>query len=107
MGREFVSAAARWCHLLDLDFAPRIVAVCDTNPAILSWFASNVPRVVTTSDYRELLDRRDIEAIYCAIPHHLHAEAYRAVIESGKHLLGEKPFGIDRKANEAILEIVR
>lgn len=107
MGREFVSAAARWCHLLDLDFSPRIGAVCDTNPGILSWFDSNVPGIVTTADYRELLDRRDIEAIYCAIPHHLHADAYLAVIESGKHLLGEKPFGIDRKANEAILKSVR
>lgn len=107
MGREFVSAAARWCHLLDLDFSPRIDAVCDTNPAILSWFVANVPGIVTTADYRELLDKRDIEAIYCAIPHHLHAEAYLAVIQSGKHLLGEKPFGIDRKANQAILESIR
>jgi predicted homoserine dehydrogenase-like protein len=27
MGREFASAAARWCHLLDLDVEPHIVAV--------------------------------------------------------------------------------
>lgn len=31
MGREFGSAAARWCHLLDLDFAPTITGICDTN----------------------------------------------------------------------------
>ncbi len=24
MGREFASAAARWCHLLNLDFVPQI-----------------------------------------------------------------------------------
>jgi predicted dehydrogenase len=106
MGREFASAAARWCHLLDLGFVPRIVAVCDSNPAALSWFESNLPGIVTTTDYRQLLDRQDIEAIYCAIPHHLHAGAYQTVIESGKHLLGEKPFGIDLKANKAILEYI-
>jgi len=27
MGKEFASAAARWCHLRDLDFEPRIVAL--------------------------------------------------------------------------------
>ena len=32
MGREFASAAARWCHLLDMDVRPEIVAICDANP---------------------------------------------------------------------------
>jgi predicted dehydrogenase len=40
MGRQFASAAARWCHLLDLDFAPRITAICDTNPRLFDWFAT-------------------------------------------------------------------
>ena len=31
MGREFASAAARWCHLTE-DFAiPEIIGVCDYN----------------------------------------------------------------------------
>ena len=44
MGREFASATARWCHLTDLDVRPRIVAVCDTNPAIFGWYQANFPR---------------------------------------------------------------
>jgi predicted dehydrogenase len=32
---------------------------------------------------------------------------YEAVIQSGKHLMGEKPFGIDLPANEKILESLR
>jgi predicted dehydrogenase len=44
-----------------------------------------------------------VEAVYCALPHHLHREVYCATIEAGKHLMGEKPFGIDREANRAIL----
>ena len=107
MGRELASASARWCHLLDLEFMPRIVGLCDTNPTMFRWFQLNFPDIIVTTDYRELLERRDIEAIYCAVPHHLHAEVYRAVIETGKHLLGEKPFGIDREANRFILESIR
>jgi len=44
-----------------------------------------------------------VEAVYCAVPHHLHREFYCAALLAGKHLMGEKPFGIDAPANEAIL----
>ncbi|MPZ17825.1 MAG: gfo/Idh/MocA family oxidoreductase [Luteitalea sp.] len=106
MGREFASASARWCHLLDLDFAPKPVAVCDTSAAALDWFSRSIPGITVTSNHEDLLGRSDIDAIYCAVPHHLHAELYQAVIRAGKHLLGEKPFGIHREANRSILEAI-
>lgn len=103
MGKEFASAAARWCHLTDVEFEPRITAVCDANPAATEWFKANVPSVAkSTADYRELLADPDIDAVYCAVPHNLHADLYIDIIRAGKHLLGEKPFGIDRAANERI-----
>jgi predicted dehydrogenase len=37
----------------------------------------------------------------------MHAEIYSAALNAGKHLLGEKPFGIDLKANEAILNAAK
>lgn len=43
MGKEFASAASRWCHLLDVPFQPVITAVCDTNPQALQWFKEYVP----------------------------------------------------------------
>ena len=108
MGREFASAAARWCHLLDLDFEPQIVAVCSRTRTSMEWFERNVPTVrVATTDYRELLDAPGVEVVYCAVPHNLHEQMYVDTIEAGKHLLGEKPFGIDIEANGAILEAMR
>jgi predicted dehydrogenase len=108
MGREFASAAARWCHLLDLDVKPEIVAICDQNTALYPWYTENFPSIrQTTKEYRELLANREVEAVYVAIPHHLHREVYCAVISAGKHLMGEKPFGIDRPACEAILDCAR
>lgn len=104
MGKEFASAAARWCHLLNTNFEPRITAVCDANPAAAQWFQDNLPSVVkATTDYHELLADPDIDAIYCAVPHNLHAQIYVDIIRAGKHLLGEKPFGIDLEANKLIL----
>lgn len=105
MGREFASAVARWCHLLDQDVMPRIIGVCDANPAMLQWFqdAFGTSLQVVTQDYHDLLSTPDIEAIYCAIPHNLHQQVYIDCIKAGKHLFGEKPFGIDLKANAYIL----
>ncbi len=107
MGREFASAAARWCHLLDMDVKPKIVAVCDVNPQATVWFEQAIPDLrLVTNDYRALLDDQEIDAIYCALPHNLHAQVYCDIILSGKHLLGEKPFGIDLDANMTILRAI-
>jgi len=107
MGREFASAAARWCHLDGLEFQPKIIAVCDVNPQAIKWFEDQLPHLkYGTNDYNHLLEDGDIEAIYCAVPHNLHKKFYIDIIKSGKHLLGEKPFGIDQKSNSAILKVV-
>lgn len=107
MGREFASAVSRWLHLLDHPALPRIVAVCDRDPAVLSWYREGIPTLrQTTDDHRELLANPEVDAVYCAVPHHLHQEIYRDILEAGKHLLGEKPFGIDLPANRAIMEAI-
>jgi len=103
MGREFASAAARWCHLPEMQAQPEIVAVCDTNESLLEWYTQNFPSITqATGEWRELLANDVIEAVYCAVPHNLHERMYCGIIEAGKHLLGEKPFGIDQAANAAI-----
>ena len=102
MGREFASAAARWVHLDDLGVRPELVAVCDTNPQVLAWYERLRPAPRLVSDWHELFADESIEAVYCAVPHHLHEELYTAALRAEKHLLGEKPFGIDLPANEAI-----
>jgi predicted dehydrogenase len=103
MSREFASAAARWCHLVDFPVRPEIVAVASRAGKSAKWFAENVPAVKrTTTDYREVLADPEVEAVYAAVPHDLHEEVYVAALECGKHLLGEKPFGIDLAANAKI-----
>jgi len=106
MGREFASAAARWVHLDGVGGRPEIVHVCDANPEVLAWYERLSPAPRRTTDWRELVADPEVEAVYCAVPHHLHAELYPAILDAGKHLLGEKPFGIDRPACEAIMERV-
>lgn len=107
MGREFASAAARWLHLQNADAKPVITAVCDKDEAATNWFKEKVPTVtLVTTDYRELLASGEVDAVYCAVPHNLHAQLYGDVIRAGKHLLGEKPFGIDKAANDEINRVI-
>ena len=105
MGKEFGSAVARWCHLLTDGPVPEIVGICNArNHADRKWFLEHFPTIkVVTQDYRDLLDSEKIEAIYCAVPHHLHEQFYVDIIKAKKHLMGEKPFGIDQAANTSDL----
>ena len=102
MGREFASACARWIHLDPIGVRPRIVAVCDTSPDVLGWYERLDTRPRLVSDYRQVLEDDTVEAVYVAVPHNLHEEIYVACLRSGKHLFGEKPFGIDLAANGVI-----
>ncbi len=107
MGKELASAAARWMHIEAPGARPEIAAICDVNPAARAWFMDHVPSCdFETDDYHALIARDDIDAIYCAVPHNLHAQLYVDIIEAGKHLLGEKPFGIDKAANDRIMAAV-
>lgn len=108
MGKEFASATARWCHLLDDYPVPVIKGICNrSNMEDRKWFTGNFPQIeIVTGKYTDLLSSDLIDAIYCAVPHNLHEEYYINIINAGKHLLGEKPFGIDLSANDHILEAI-
>ena len=107
MGKEFASSVARWCHLLVDGHIPVISAICDKNIETWRWYINNFPDIeIKTEDYRDLLTSDNVDAIYCAVPHNLHEKLYIDIINSGKHLLGEKPFGIDKRANDNILAAI-
>ncbi len=107
MGRELASAIGRWFALEPLPDRPELVAVCDAHEPVLDWFR-RVPTVKQfTTDHRALLDNREVDVVYVAVPHDLHERLYVDTLEAGKDLMAEKPFGIDRNAALNIREAVR
>ncbi len=105
MGREFASAAMRWKHLSDMEVQPEIVSICDINltPEMEQWYREGLSTVKQAcTDYLDVVNNPEVEAVYCAVPHNYHEQFFVNIITAGKHLMGEKPFGIDRRANDAI-----
>src|SRR5437868_4413706 len=54
--------------------------------------------------YEELLADPQVQAVYIATPHPLHAKWAIRAAEAGKHLLVEKPIGINHAEAMAIVE---
>jgi predicted dehydrogenase len=77
----------------------RIVSVSDLDPEKLSLVRRRHPDVTLTSQFRDLLKDRRIDAIAIATPVHTHYELALAALAAGKHVLIEKPLA--RTSEEA------
>jgi predicted dehydrogenase len=54
-------------------------------------------------NYQALLDDPEIEAVYNPLPNHLHVEWTVKALDSGKHVLCEKPIGLNAAEAQAVV----
>ena len=102
MGRELAAVCGRWSQLVDHPVLPKVVAVADPNPAARDWFRQVATVETFADDWQPLLEDDSIDALYLAVPHHLHEDLYVAAAQANKDFLAEKPFGIDAAASQRI-----
>ena len=85
-----------------------VVAAADTNPDHLAKFKSEINADgFVTADYRELLDREDVDAVAVTSPDFCHAEHATAALEAGKHTFCEKPLAVTVDGCDRILRAWR
>jgi predicted dehydrogenase len=82
----------------------KLVAVCDLYDGRLSeakkrWGSD----IATTKDFREILERKDIDAVIIATPDHWHKDISVAAMNKGKHVYCEKPMVHDITEGPAIV----
>jgi len=96
-------------HLVSLSACPRAagVAIAEPNPQRAKEAAERFRISRSYSDYRELLDQPDIDAVTIAVPNHLHAEVAIDALEARKHVLLEKPMATNAKDALKIVETAR
>ncbi|MCX5659968.1 MAG: aldo/keto reductase [Planctomycetota bacterium] len=67
----------------------------------------NLPQSGCHGSYEALLADKSVEAVYIATPHPMHAEWAIKAAQAGKHILCEKPIGMNQFETQAIIEAAR
>ncbi|MBI4657344.1 MAG: Gfo/Idh/MocA family oxidoreductase [Verrucomicrobia bacterium] len=83
-GREILSTLVRFPEA-------KIVAVCDTYPAMVRRAQQSAPGAEATDDYRKVLANQEVEAVVVATPSHLHRNIVIEALKAGKHVHCEVP----------------
>ena len=85
----------------------RLVRVVDVDEKIARENAEGLGGVEWSTDYGDLLDDGEIEAVVVASPTPLHAEMTEAAAGAGKHVFCEKPLSLDLERTYEVVEAVR
>ena len=80
-----------------------IVAIASRNIEKAKAWANKLHISKAYSSYEGLIADNEIEAVYIPAPNHLHLELSVKVLEAGKHVLCEKPIGMDAKEARHLL----
>ncbi len=99
MGRTHSNAFLQAPRYFDLPYRPVLKAVCARTPDRATAFAANWGYQSVESDWRALVERKDIDLIDIASPNDTHAEIAVAAAKAGKMVTCEKPLA--RSAAEA------
>jgi len=84
-----------------------LVWLCDLRPEALRKLARRYPSVRTTTRFEELLQDDEVEAIVVATPVSTHCALATAALESGKHVMVEKPLAASSDEAESMIELAK
>src|SRR5437867_3575145 len=106
MGRAHSNAFLQTTRFFDVPCQPVLKAVCARNLERVKSFAENWGYESVETDWRQLVERKDIDLIDIASPNDTHAEIAIAAAKAGKLVLCEKPLGRDASEAQSMTEAV-
>lgn len=72
----------------------KVVGLCDIYQPYLDRAQKLVPDALAATDYRKLLDSKQVEAVIVATPTHLHKQIVLDAVAAGKHVYCEAPLAV-------------
>ena len=84
----------------------KVTAICDIDAKARddAQGAARRDNPPSFTDYRKVLERNDVDAVFVATPCYLHAEMAAAALTAGKHVYCEKPLGITPEQVAGVLK---
>ncbi|MBI3411010.1 MAG: Gfo/Idh/MocA family oxidoreductase [Planctomycetes bacterium] len=95
MGRAHSNAYRKVNNFFDLPSHPVLKAACARDKDKVKAFADKWGYESVETDWRKLLERKDIDAIDICTPNNTHAEIAIAAAQAGKMILCEKPLAMN------------
>jgi predicted dehydrogenase len=84
-----------------------LVAISRSQSSLAASFASEFGAKRWYPEWRDLLNDKEIQAVYIATPVHLHVEQTITAAEAGKHVLCEKPMGLNVAECDRMIQACR
>ena len=106
MGRTHSNAFLQAPRYFDLPYKPVLKAVAARNEERVKKFAANWGYESYETDWRKLIERKDIDVIDIASPNDTHREIAIAAAQAGKMVMCEKPLGRTAVEAEAMVAAV-
>jgi predicted dehydrogenase len=102
-------AVSDYHHVPAIALDPRaeLVAACDADPALLERRKQDWGITRTTTEYADICEADDIDAVIIATPNFTHRPIAEAAARSGKHVMCEKPLGLNSGEVRAMYEAAR
>jgi predicted dehydrogenase len=107
MGRAHTNGYKRACDFFpDAPYRPVLKAACARDADKIKAFADQWGYESTETDWRKLLERKDIDAVDICVPNNLHKEISLAAAAAGKMILCEKPLAMNTAEGEEMCQAV-
>lgn len=91
-------------HLTEMQKAGMVpAAVCEIDPARLAIATTEFPGIETYSSVSEMLERSKVQLLAIITPHDTHAPLAIQCLQSGRHVVCEKPFAIGTAACDEVI----
>src|ERR1035441_837563 len=106
MGRTHSNAFRAVPSFFDLPYRPVLKAICSRNQDKTKTFCDRWGYETFETDWRRLVERKDIDLIDIASPNDTHSEIAVAAAQAGKIVMCEKPLGRNPRESEAMVKAV-